>query len=850
MWYRHDDDLEFLNRVKSEDLNELVYCLTHDEEGKHRGFEELTKGKRYKKYYPDHHQYWQDIAGELQRVGANSFMTFFRLGKGIRYKTILEETCDKLDIKCNKNLAIEDKESEFLMKFVSSGLEKMSQEELNRLTVSLGLEITDGITANVLKGIFKTFFFAKDLESYQKTLEVVNAVKKILLNHVDCDSEKITVPVASTALFGLGLYANSQIESISNKLKLTKSNSLKLKKFGLYVLAFEVLGGIGASAVAAARPSYNITKFAILQIATLRRKTIIEDRVDEKKVNVEDEYCKMIELIKKATNELDASGTLNHQSKLFKSMLLDSLKIKIGEVERFVEKSRTEMRWDRLVISLFGETNAGKSTIIETFRILFDSNRQQFCDGCIVGDGRTDFTKEYHEYDLSIDGQPLVLIDMPGIEGDESEFKDCIKKALRQSHCVFYVHGHDKSLETPTIEKIRSYLRDGAQVYSVYNVRGGVRNYDNPENRRTLYNDNIIRVENEIKRVFQQTLGNVYEGNITLQALLAMCAIADFDSNRQNLQKTQQMLLDYFGSSENILQYSQFQTLTDLVEQKAKNYKFEILKSNMNKIGSLKKKIKKDLNSIVRDANIELYMSQLNKFKSELEKSTKDVCSWLKTKTFSLIRREYESLMLSVNNVLASKEKDKEEQIKGFNATLEYNIEIGIQSLLRESIERWNDSLLKMISIFDGFDNQALRFVQSQGLNGMRIDFTQALEQLRMNSNDMRKLAASVGGGALIGLIGSPIGAVVGAAMSGIGCLIRKYSLSVGNAQEAAKNVFENKKGEIDQQMRFLVENMQKKFYERQREICQEIDEEFQSVEKIRLSIANLEVLFNMPRLS
>lgn len=51
---------------------------------------------------------------------------------------------------------------------------------------------------------------------------------------------------------------------------------------------------------------------------------------------------------------------------------------------------------------LFGETNAGKSTIIESLRILYREKPSQIsqidnnADGLIVGDGRSDFTKVYN----------------------------------------------------------------------------------------------------------------------------------------------------------------------------------------------------------------------------------------------------------------------------------------------------------------------------------------------------------------------------------------------------------------------------------------------------------------------
>ena len=45
-------------------------------------------------------------------------------------------------------------------------------------------------------------------------------------------------------------------------------------------------------------------------------------------------------------------------------------------------------------------------------------------DGIIVGDGRHDFTKIYKEYEMNISGKPFVLIDVPGIEGNEDDYKD------------------------------------------------------------------------------------------------------------------------------------------------------------------------------------------------------------------------------------------------------------------------------------------------------------------------------------------------------------------------------------------------------------------------------------------
>ncbi|CAJ7561793.1 ISBma1, transposase [Burkholderia pseudomallei] len=91
MGYRSDPDLEFLGEMKSSELDDLVHCLTRDTDGKLRRAEELTNSGPYKEYAPDHHRYWQLIAAELQRFGANTFTTFFvRWGEGILYR---EVTC-------------------------------------------------------------------------------------------------------------------------------------------------------------------------------------------------------------------------------------------------------------------------------------------------------------------------------------------------------------------------------------------------------------------------------------------------------------------------------------------------------------------------------------------------------------------------------------------------------------------------------------------------------------------------------------------------------------------------------------------------------------------------------------
>ena len=107
MAYRSDTNLEFLKEIKSEDLTDLVYCLTHDKDGEVRFTEELTESDGYKVHYPEHNKYWKSIAAEVQCFGANSFVTILRGGEGIAYKEVLTDVCDKMKVNYNKDSDVE-----------------------------------------------------------------------------------------------------------------------------------------------------------------------------------------------------------------------------------------------------------------------------------------------------------------------------------------------------------------------------------------------------------------------------------------------------------------------------------------------------------------------------------------------------------------------------------------------------------------------------------------------------------------------------------------------------------------------------------------------------------------------
>ena len=260
--YRTDPDLEFLQTLKSEELNDLVYCLTHDKDGALRYTESLTNNPKHKKYYPDHHQYWQDIAGELQTFGGNTIVNLFRR-HGVLYREILWDVCGKLKVEINYErpkyerpnigdslrLNIGDSlefltqkiptqfiEQRLLEKILQEALKNMSYEEIKALATELGIENTDSLTAQGAAAAFIAIYRAGGFKAYQMTVIIVNAIWKFI--------------------FGRGL-------TIGGNVILTKTISILIGPIGMAITALWTVLDI-------AGPAYRVTIPATIQVAYLR----------------------------------------------------------------------------------------------------------------------------------------------------------------------------------------------------------------------------------------------------------------------------------------------------------------------------------------------------------------------------------------------------------------------------------------------------------------------------------------------------------------------------------------------------------------------------------------------------
>lgn len=210
-------------------------------------------------------------------------------------------------------------------------------------------------------------------------------------------------------------------------------------------------------------------------------------------------------------------------------------------------------------------------------------------DGLIIGTGASDFTKGNTIYPLQYKGKTFQLIDVPGIEGDESRFEKLVKEAVSKAHLVFYVNGTNKKPEKKTAERIRTYLRRGSKVYALRNVRGSGDSYDREEDRVSLGGEEVMK---QTIDVLEGVLGkNALIGGHQVQGLMGFCAVAHdgkttsiHPTREHDLVRQQRSYLKWFRSPKSMLEFSQVKEVARVLHGKLDTFKEDIVQSNKDKV--------------------------------------------------------------------------------------------------------------------------------------------------------------------------------------------------------------------------------------------------------------------------
>ncbi|GAA9384378.1 hypothetical protein TH0793_14310 [Helicobacter pylori] len=354
----------------------------------------------------------------------------------------------------------------------------------------------------------------------------------------------------------------------------------------------------------------------------------------------------------------------------FNQEALEKFKKLESESLKELKSLKNNEEWENFTIAFYGETGAGKSTLIECLRLFFKerSKRDQqkrfrqlysnyvkndrgsghallelekFQDGAIIGDGRSDFTTETKSYTLKHNNKTFTLLDVPGIEGDEKKVIDRISNATQKAHAIFYVtktpnppqKGEER--KRGTIEKIQKQLGSQTEVWAIFNK---------PINSPRALKDGLIN-ENEkeslkiLNEEMKNILGKHYMGHQIVSAQMVFYGLSSALLPESDFYKNKQKFLDFFKEKELLLYKSRFQQLGGFItEVLLENSRKKIIESNCNKALKAIEKLQEAIKTTI-DRQIDPTIREIKNHHQEvcdnLDRSKEKYISNLKNSVFT-----------------------------------------------------------------------------------------------------------------------------------------------------------------------------------------------------------------------
>ncbi|WQR82443.1 50S ribosome-binding GTPase [Helicobacter pylori] len=454
-----------------------------------------------------------------------------------------------------------------------------------------------------------------------------------------------------------------------------------------------------------------------------------------------------------------------------------------------LESLKNNEEWENFTIAFYGETGAGKSTLIECLRLFFkeqskvvqqerfkrlysnyqnnyqndERNKQAVLnelhslqDGAIIGDGRSDFTLKTRSYPFQYNHQNFILLDVPGIEGSEQKVVSQISNATQKAHAIFYV---TKTPNPPqkgeegkrgTIEKIQRQLGSQTEVWTIYN-----KPITSP---RALKDGLINESEKESLKILNKKMKNIlgkhYMGYKALSAQAAFYGLAQALIPGTDFYEKKQKFLDFFKAEEWLLYQSHFKPLGEFIaEELLKNSRAKIIQSNCNKALKVVEQLQKAIKTTIEkriDPMIKEAQEHQQEARYNLDRSTEKFILNLTNSAFCKIDQFKsdlrEKMYAHINKNIEDEECEeifKNELIQGIETLhedikwrfreCEKRFDGDIKEAIKQLEYRIKDSLamLERISIDRGFN---LNFDTDSGIDGT-------------------KLAASIGGLGLLGIV-------------------------------------------------------------------------------------------------
>ena len=262
---------------------------------------------------------------------------------------------------------------------------------------------------------------------------------------------------------------------------------------------------------------------------------------------------------------------------------------------------------------------------------------RQFEDGQIMGDGRSDFTRESKEFLFDINGTQIKLIDVPGIEGDEKLVENEISKAVKKAHAVFYVTSKDAAPNEGTLQKIKTHLADQTEVWTVYN-----KPVTSPRSLKNglIGNDDERGALNDLNKLMEGTLDKNYKDYIVVAGLAAFYAVANClvpfgEKNRNQIKFLNNSDRDELKEKSGLSKFQEH-----LAQRVIGDVPYKIKASNFNKANYVLKQTVEKLNNIHNGfSDLKLNIDkQVAVTKQEIDSEYLDLVQSLKTMIEKIIQ--------------------------------------------------------------------------------------------------------------------------------------------------------------------------------------------------------------------
>lgn len=345
----------------------------------------------------------------------------------------------------------------------------------------------------------------------------------------------------------------------------------------------------------------------------------------EKSGLTEEAFCKVRQIImskEKAIEEVQE--ILNKLDQKYAESIMRA-EVEVRHLSELLEKIRKNQKWWQRFISLFipikekeelvtarqllSEIKAEKQKESKDFKsclktllqekkdaeaentrlIKETESLKEFADGQIIGDGRSDFTRDNTSFDFNYNNHEFALVDVPGIEGDESVVRTAIEEAVKKAHAIFYVtrtarppqtHEGEKGDKKGTLEKMKEHLGAQTEVWTIYNHA-----VNNP---RSLKQPLIGQGEKDglqaLDEKLKQELAEKYCQSLIVSARSAYLGLTECVIPGSKEANEQRKFLERFGTRDKILELSGLPNFVEkLSSEIIVDYRNKIKRSNLNK---------------------------------------------------------------------------------------------------------------------------------------------------------------------------------------------------------------------------------------------------------------------------